>query len=183
MLGVWEGGLSIVSLSFAHSPALWRLDARSGVPSRCVNGHCYLQGVKTKCPKSEEFFWIMTQFIQKNDCEWSLVVRRRRILAKFWTFGIIQAPPAAETLSSSLGNVPLRILSSRSIHKHPLDHLNLKGSPFTVWPSVPGTPDRASSLETPLLFPNCFQSWKQCFQTVSNCFQSHFGNSEIVSRL
>ena len=38
-----------------------------------------------KCPKSDEFLEIMTHFIPKN-------VRRRRILAKFWTSEVVRKP-------------------------------------------------------------------------------------------
>ena len=82
----------------------------------------------------------MTHFIPKNGCEWSLAVRRRRILAKFWTSGIIQEPPAITSCDSSRDFCDSAILSSRSIYRHPFHLHNFKGSQITRYPHPTGEP-------------------------------------------
>ena len=70
-----------------------------------------------------------------NEC--SLAVRRRRILEKFWTSGIVQEPPAVTVCGSSRVLCGSSILSSRSIHRHPSHLYSIKGSQITrgCWPT------------------------------------------------
>ena len=69
-----------------------------------------------------------------------LVVRRRRLLEKFWTSEIVRKPPAVTVSEATWDFFEATILSLRSIHRHPFNLPIPKDSQITRYPLPAGGP-------------------------------------------